>query len=124
VIDVLVIDDIADLLELATRALQRAGFSAVGVKNFEELDAVMVEKQPRLILMDVQMPELFGDDVAATLRDVRGVKAKIYLYSSLDTDELEVRARDAGLDGAWSKSAGISYLVDSVRKVLADPASD
>jgi len=111
-----------DLLELATRALQRAGFSVMGVKDFAELDAVLNENRPRLILMDVQMPELFGDDVAATLRDVRGVDAKIYLYSSLDTDELAVRARDAGLDGAWSKSAGISVLVDSVRKLLVEPA--
>jgi DNA-binding NarL/FixJ family response regulator len=73
----------------------------------------------KLILMDVQMPELFGDQVAQTLRDGRGVKAKIVLHSSLDEEVLAELARNAGVDGWIAKSAGVGHLVDEVKRLLA-----
>lgn len=111
------VDDNEALLDLATRALERAGIVTAAARSWTELEATLRAVRARLILMDVQMPELFGDDVAGILRD-RGVAAKIYLYSSLDADELATRARDAGLDGYLSKSAGIGHLVGEVRKLL------
>lgn len=119
VVDVLVVDDNESLLELSTRVLRKAGFSVAAAKNFEELERELGAATPRLLLMDVQMPELFGDDVASTLRHVRGLTAKIYLYSSLDEAQLATLARDAKVDGAISKNAGINHLVDVVRRVLA-----
>jgi DNA-binding NarL/FixJ family response regulator len=98
----------------------RAGISVTSAKNFEELDARLAAVRPRLILMDVQMPELFGDDVASILRNVRGVKAKILLYSSLDASELAERAREAQIDGAISKSDGIAHMIQEVRRRLTD----
>lgn len=118
--DVLVVDDNEDTLELSTRALRRSGISAAGARSFEELDGRLAALHPRLILMDVQMPELFGDDVASILRNVRGVQAKILLYSSLDAAELALRAREAGIDGAISKSDGIAHLIEEVRRRLTD----
>jgi CheY-like chemotaxis protein len=71
-----------------------------------------------LILMDVQMPELYGDDVAAVLRHQRGIAAPIYLFSTLPAAELAERARDAQVDGFICKDLGMTNLVDEVRKVL------
>jgi DNA-binding response OmpR family regulator len=118
-VDILVVDDNVDLLELATRALSRANLSISTAKNFDELEVRLAAVRPRLILMDVQMPELFGDEVASILRNVRGVDAKIILYSSIDEGELAKLAKNAGLDGWISKSAGIAHLVDEVRRLLA-----
>src|SRR6476660_7400701 len=109
-VDVLVVDDNEALLDLATRTLQRAQFSVASASSFGQLETILPAASPKLILMDVQMPELFGDDVAGILRG-RGLQAKIYLYSSLDADELAKLVRDAGLDGFISKSAGIQHLV-------------
>jgi DNA-binding response OmpR family regulator len=71
-----------------------------------------------LILMDVQVPELFGDDVAAVLRHERAVKTPIYLFSTLPAADLEKRARDAGIDGYISKDTGMASLLDEVRKII------
>lgn len=117
-VDVLVIDDHEDLLELATRALRRASLTVAAANNLSELDRALEQSRPRLILMDVQMPELFGDDVAATLRHGRGLKAKVVLYSSLDADHLERLAADAGLDGWISKSSGVGHMVARVLALL------
>lgn len=118
VVDVLVVDDNEGLLELSTRVLRKAGFSVAAIGSFEELARVLVTTNPRLILMDVQMPELFGDDVAATLRHQRGEQAKIWLYSSLDEAQLRALAHDAKLDGAISKNLGVKHLVAEVSRIL------
>jgi DNA-binding response OmpR family regulator len=64
------------------------------------------------------MPELYGDDVAFTLRGERGVTTPIYLFSSIDEGELAGLAADAGVDGYIPKSAGLDELVSRVRQIL------
>jgi DNA-binding response OmpR family regulator len=118
-VDVLLVDDHEDLLELASRTLQRASWTVVTAKDFDQLEERLAEIRPRLILMDVQMPDLFGDEVANILRNVRGIQAKIVLYSSLDPAELARLAANANLDGWISKSEGIGHLADEVRRLLA-----
>ena len=118
-VDVLVVDDNEDLLELAVRSLNRAGIAAAGAASFAALDETLGTQPLKLILMDVQMPDLFGDEVASVLRHERGVKAKIVLYSSLDSEVLAGLATSAGVDGWISKSQGIQHLVDEVRRLLA-----
>jgi DNA-binding NarL/FixJ family response regulator len=68
--------------------------------------------------MDVQMPELYGDDVAAVLRHVRGTRARIILFSNLPPEELSQRAAEAGLDGFITKQQGMDALVSQVRELL------
>jgi response regulator RpfG family c-di-GMP phosphodiesterase len=72
-----------------------------------------------LILMDVQMPELYGDDVANALRAERDVRTPMYLFSTLDDSELERRAREAQIEGYISKQRGMDHLVAEVAKIFA-----
>lgn len=120
-VDILVIDDNEDFLDLATRALRRAGLTVASASDLAEIDRALEKSVPRLILMDVQMPELFGDEVGATLRHERGVVAKIVLHSSIDADYLERLALDAKLDGWISKSAGLAHMVARVQELLGTP---
>jgi len=122
-VDVLVIDDQEDVLELTARALERAGFTVAKASDLAALDRALEKSSPRVILMDVQMPELFGDEIAATLRHERGLEAKVVLLSSLDADYLERLARDAELDGWISKSEGVKHLVSRVRELLGRPTT-
>jgi len=116
---ILVVDDSPLALELARDALSEAGYEVVVAQNLNELESV-TGGSIDLVLMDVQMPELLGDDVAAVLRDVRGMRAPIFLLSGLDPGDLETRAKDAGLDGYISKHDGVPVLVDRVRGILAE----
>jgi len=116
--NILIVDDDESLLDIASRALSKAGFHTARASDFEQLEALVDSYKPDLVLMDVHMPELFGDDVAVILRDSRGIKAPIYLYSSLDSAELASRAAEAQLDGYISKNEGISHLVTRVSEIL------
>jgi DNA-binding response OmpR family regulator len=115
---ILLVDDSPLTLACAEEALREAGYRVRAAPDLSELDAA-ADGEFDLILMDVVMPEAYGDDVAAMLKAVRGLEAPILLLSSLDEAELAERVRDAGLDGFIPKSAGIDGMVDRVRGFLA-----
>ncbi|HEX8789936.1 MAG TPA: response regulator [Polyangiaceae bacterium] len=116
---VLVFDDSALTLQLVHDALERAGFDVVTAIDLDSFEARRSELQPDLILVDVQMPEAFGDDVAATLRGARGVRVPILLVSNLEPAELAERARDASADGWISKRQGVQEIVRRVKELLS-----
>lgn len=117
--NILVVDDCEDTLGMAMRALKKAGYHVDGVSNLGDLEATLDANTPDLVLMDVQMPELFGDDVAHILRNVRDLKSVIVLYSALDSDELRRRAKEAEVDGFISKNEGLRNMVEQVGALLS-----
>ena len=115
---ILLVDDSPLIRQSAAQALGAAGYVVTVRAAFDELLEHGIDGFD-LILMDVHMPELYGDDVAFTLRGERGVTTPIYLFSSIDDRELAKLASDAGIDGYISKSAGLGELVARVRQILA-----
>jgi CheY-like chemotaxis protein len=114
---ILIIDDSPIILAAAKHVLVQAGYEVetrITVAELGEKGATGFD----LILMDVQMPELFGDDIAAVLRHERSIETPIYLFSTLPVDELARRAADAKIDGFISKESGMTTLVDEVQKIL------
>lgn len=117
---ILMVDDSPIILEACSHALVAAGYEVETREGIEDLGAKGSEGFD-LILMDVQMPELFGDDVASIMRHEREVRTPIYLFSTLAVDELRERANDARVDGFISKTEGTSHLVAEVTKILGGP---
>lgn len=112
---VFVMDDSAFALELTRAALSEAGIVAVCGRDLHDL-AKLPGANADLILMDVEMPEAFGDDVASMLGGETSVP--VYLLSSLPGEELERRARECGAAGYIEKQLGIAGVVAYVRSVL------
>lgn len=120
---VLVIDDSALVLEVTRFALESAGFDvdvALDVTSFEEKRRASA---PDVIVVDVQMPEAFGDDLASTLRGAYGVDVPILLLSTLPDEELQRRAIAAEASGYVSKRDGLSSLVTRIHQVLGHAES-
>ena len=114
---ILIVDDSALILKAAQHALEGAGYEVETRNGIEDLGA-RGSTGFDLILMDVQMPELHGDDVASVMRLDRAVRTPIYLFSTLPDEELRERVRDAKIDGFISKAAGLAHIVDEVKKIL------
>jgi DNA-binding response OmpR family regulator len=115
---ILIVDDSPLILAAAKHALVGAGYDVETRVGIDELGAHGATGFD-LILMDVQMPELHGDDVASVLRNQRAITAPIYLFSTLPDAELRERARDAGVDGYISKGAGLDHMVAEVTRILS-----
>jgi CheY-like chemotaxis protein len=116
---VLVMDDSPLILEATRDALVAAGYSVDTASNLEEFER-QCGAQHDLILLDVQMPEAFGDDIAMLLRQKRGVRTKIFFLSSLDDGDLGSRVAEAEIDGFISKRRGMDAIVRRVQQVLGD----
>src|SRR5580704_18477025 len=95
---ILVVDDSPIILAAAREALIDAGFEVETRNGVDELGEKGADGFD-LVLMDVQMPELYGDDVAAVLRVQRALTTPIYLFSTLPEDELRELARQANVEG-------------------------
>jgi DNA-binding response OmpR family regulator len=117
---VVIFDDSEVVLDVTGRYLRGAGFRVVTALTLAEFERAR-PAEADLILVDVQMPELFGDDIGMVLRRVRRVKAPIFLFSTLPEAELAARAEEAGLDGYISKDAGLDAMLARVRAILGEP---
>lgn len=115
---VLMMDDSPIFLEVVRNALEQAGYAVVCANDLAELEQLREQGRSDLVLMDVQMPEAFGDDIALTLRNVYGIDAPIYLLSSLDDHDLADRVKWAQIEGFISKNSGLENVVNEVRRII------
>lgn len=117
---VLVIDDSAMIVDLLVKGLGGAGIEAEGAMDLGELDARLKNGKHELVLVDVNMPEMYGDDVVEFLREQRQLRCKLLLYSDIDEEELKAKAERSGADGYISKSTGLEATVAEVKKRLTE----
>jgi len=118
---ILIIDDSPLVLELARYALADEGYDVSVATTLDEFEALRRAAPPDLILVDVQMPEAFGDDLTALLRGAYSVRVPIFLLSSLGEEELATRAAAAEATGFISKRAGLDKLVARVHEAVGGP---
>ena len=117
---ILVIDDSPLVVEAISDGLEEDGVVVEGVTDLTELDQSQGLERFSLILIDVQMPAMFCDDVAMVIRQREGCQeAPIVLLSSLADAELAVRAKEAGADGYISKRRGVDGILAEIRAWLA-----
>jgi len=112
---VLLVDDSPLTLEALRAGLQGAGFDVVTASDLEGVPRPL-PPEIALVLLDVEMAEAFGDDLAVVLR--QDSTTPIHLLSSLDEAELAERAADAGVDGWIAKGNGVAAVVARVEELL------
>ena len=82
---ILVIDDEPDHLYIAREMLSTEGYEVLTHRSPFGVLELINAATPDLVLMDVNMPTLPGDDLAAFLKaDERNRNVQIVLYSSAD----------------------------------------
>jgi CheY-like chemotaxis protein len=100
-ITVLVIDDNADTIQLFQRYVQGSRYSIVGLQEPAEALRLVEKINPRIILMDVMMPEFDGWDLLTQMRQSHlAPNAAIVICSILPQEGL---ARSLGADGFLQK---------------------
>ena len=89
---VLVVDDDDGHRELISTVLGRAGFSTVDASNGEEAMAAARRHLPRLVVLDVRMPDVSGYEVCRRLRDEFGDTVSIVFLSGERTEGFDLAA--------------------------------
>jgi DNA-binding NarL/FixJ family response regulator len=96
---ILIVDDHAGFRTSARRILEAHGFDVVGEAEDGMSGVSMAsELRPEVVLLDLQLPDIDGFEVAAQLRDA-GVAAAVVLTSSRDWSDVCKRQKAAGAVG-------------------------
>lgn len=115
---VLIIDDSATSRLALSQALRRLGFEVVSVGDLEELDGALLRAKADLLLVDVQMPEMYGTDLVPWLRENRRVDRPILLYSNRTAEELHALSEECGADGYIRKTGRPDEVAGLVERYL------
>ena len=100
---VLIVDDHARFRMSARRLLELEGYEVVGeAGDGESAVAKAAELRPDVVLLDVNLPDTTGFDVADRLRDSG---ARVVLTSDRDASEVAPFAADAGACGFVPKGS-------------------
>jgi two-component system cell cycle response regulator DivK len=109
-------DDGRAAREMARELLEAEGYRVILLEGPMGSAEVLRRERPDLVLVDVGMPAMTGDDVVRYLRrDVRLGNVPILFFSALARDELETLAESCGADGIVEKKTAADELVFTVR---------
>jgi len=117
---VLVIDDSKVACQLARALLEPEGYRVLVLDGPLGSAPLIERERPGLILVDVSMPAMSGDEVVRYLRN-HGHDVPILLYSERSPDELREIAGRCGARGYVSKTGARDELVREVRRWLPHP---
>jgi CheY-like chemotaxis protein len=112
---VLIIDDSDIQLYFEERVLVRAGFDVRTANSLDRFDEIFQTWRPDIVLTDVQMPDIRGDDLCKVLKQRMGAEhTPVVLFSSLPDAELAILAERCQADGFLSKQAGLERLAEEL----------
>jgi CheY-like chemotaxis protein len=117
--EILLIDDDPMILETAKRLLEREGFRVIVYSEGFNATNFAARHEPDLVLMDVNMPFLSGDNLAGLFRRHPSLKhVPIVLFSSNEESQLRTMAAEVGAVGFISKSEMAHGFASRVRRFI------
>ena len=114
---ILVVDDDASIAGLVAAALEDEGYSVAVARNGVEALAFVQGRMPRLVLLDMRMPEMNGWEFAAAYRELPAPRAPIVVMTA-GRDAAE-KARDINADGYLGKPFDLDQLIEVVAQYAA-----
>jgi len=124
---VLIVDDDENLSEHFRLTLKRAGMEVSVLSQPQEIMQCLSEFRPELILLDLNMPEFSGPELAAIIRQHEEWVSLPIVYLSAETDlDKQLQALGHGADDFLTKPISDAHLIKAVQvraarsKQLAD----
>lgn len=113
---ILVVDDEKKIVNVVRGYLEQAGFGVVTASNGKQALVVFRHEKPNLVLLDLNLPEMDGLDVARTIRKEASVPIIMLTARVEETDRLI--GLELGADDYIVKPFSPREVVARVRAVL------
>ena len=121
VIPTLIVDDHVLIREGIGRALKESEFKVIAeAASLSEAIAQVRKSQPKMILLDLQLPDGSGLDLIPLVREIDPSTSILILTVGESYEELS-RAKDEGASAYLLKSAPISQLLAVMRIAIRSP---
>jgi DNA-binding response OmpR family regulator len=113
---ILIIDDERSVHDVARAYLEREGYEVVSAIGGRDGLALAQALHPSLVVLDLMLPDLSGDEVCAALR--RDSDVAIVMLTAKSTEDDRIRGLDLGADDYLVKPFSPRELVARVRALL------
>ena len=116
---ILIVEDDANSRKLVRDVLQVKGYQTIETETAEEGIRLAKERQPALILMDIQLPGMSGIEALQHLRADPDTKAipVIAVTASVMTAQQE-NVLEAGFDGFEGKPMSVVALLKTIQDLV------
>ena len=116
---ILVVDDEPTIRELAQIILQDEGYSVITAENGVDAIQKVKDEMPDLVLLDIVMPGMNGNDVCRILKTEAKTKfIPIVMFTVLGRDKDMKLAGESGCAGYFLKPFSPEDLIAEVQKRL------
>jgi DNA-binding response OmpR family regulator len=115
---ILVVDDEDGLLRITLLRLNKTGYDAFGAADGETGLDLARQTMPDLIILDVVLPGICGDEVAGILKKDKKTKHIPILLISAAIETLEEKSNKSGADGYLPKPFETTELLGMIEKHL------
>jgi len=114
-----VVDDEADIVELVSVSLEKAGFKVEGFFNANSLLGFLKKKTPDLIILDLMLPDADGFEICKNLRSQeKFADIPIIMLTAKGEEVDRVLGLEIGADDYVTKPFSTRELVARVKAVL------
>ncbi|HEY3152378.1 MAG TPA: response regulator [Candidatus Binatia bacterium] len=117
--EILLVDDHEEFLHFMTQALTDLGWSVISSSNAGDVLNKLCYIRPRLILMDMRMPEMDGFELTRILKNDPAYRdILIFAVTAMDTPTNRKLCLEAGCDEFISKPFRLPNLHNRMRRLL------
>ncbi len=114
-----IVEDDKNIREIETFALKNSGYSVADFECAKDFYKKIAEKVPRLVILDVMLPDEDGLEVVKRLRMMPETrKLPIILVTAKTTEIDKVKGLDIGADDYITKPFGVMELISRVKALL------
>ncbi|EAU68124.1 PAS [Stigmatella aurantiaca DW4/3-1] len=105
---------------VASRILEMGGYRVIEASTGQEALKLAAQHRPDLVILDVQLPDILGYEVASRLRASPDTASISVLHTSATfvTPDKRVQGLDAGADGYLTQPFEPAELIATVRSLL------
>jgi len=118
-ITIMLVDDEKDILEFLSYNLKKESFNVITAKSGKEAIEKAIRYKPRLIVLDVMMPEMDGIETCIELRKLPETKGAVIIFlTARSEDYSQIAGLDAGADDYISKPVKPKVFLSKVNSLL------
>ena len=121
---ILIVDDEPNIVASLQFLLEDAGYAVRVAADGAQALAAVAQSHPDLILLDVMMPVLDGNEVCQRLKSEPSTQGIRILMLSARCREMEIaKSRELGADGYLTKPFSTHTLLERVRELIGPQAA-
>jgi DNA-binding response OmpR family regulator len=117
---ILVVDDEPDMLDLTTIRLKKIGYEIIEAVDAEEAMDIIEKTLPDLILLDLLLPKMQGDEFCKKLKSdnkFKNIPIILFTASAIRTS-LPEKIKEMGADDCIMKPFEPAELLGKVKKFI------